>query len=531
MKHKFTPGHHRRTHTKSRHGCFPCKRRKVKCTEEHPQCMNCFQRNTPCEYPNPASLLLKRPPLAPPRAGSSPVRILPFPFRTPSDSTAATDSAGSPAAAAATSSELNLLDLRLFHHFLTATYPHLPAGNETIWTTTIPVIAASRPYLMHALLGLAATHLHLLSSSPLASSTPSPSLAPFPAPPSLGTNTSTPCTNPCHSTAIHTSPPPNAKLSATGVAHRTAALAGLHASLGLSSSSWSRDDVDAMLAAAYALTFQATYMLEDGLVDFVTMVRGCALITRQIESASQGNAGAGAGVGESSCFTLEPRAFVTVLEPGLGRMPGVDAWVVEWGLRALEDVRRRWRRRTRRECEWEDGEEEQRFFAAVKVVLTALRDGKGVRDGYVLFCEAHAIWYDCDAAAFERLVDETNTVAQVLMAFFLALECLLAPVFAGRCEFKRRQQVIGLRVLCVGRWVERIREGCGQGWTGELAWVEAVVGEVERRARVWLEGGWDEEVSGMWLGVLGEGGCEGLKRLAREGAMEEGWTREGDQWI
>jgi hypothetical protein len=41
----------RKGHTKSRRGCFNCKRRRIKCNERHPQCNHCIKAGLKCEYP------------------------------------------------------------------------------------------------------------------------------------------------------------------------------------------------------------------------------------------------------------------------------------------------------------------------------------------------------------------------------------------------------------------------------------------------------------------------------------------------
>lgn len=42
----------RRYHTKSRNGCFNCKKRRIKCNEVHPECSNCGEKGLSCEYPS-----------------------------------------------------------------------------------------------------------------------------------------------------------------------------------------------------------------------------------------------------------------------------------------------------------------------------------------------------------------------------------------------------------------------------------------------------------------------------------------------
>lgn len=41
----------RRGHTKSRRGCFNCKRRRIKCQETRPACGHCVKTGLKCEYP------------------------------------------------------------------------------------------------------------------------------------------------------------------------------------------------------------------------------------------------------------------------------------------------------------------------------------------------------------------------------------------------------------------------------------------------------------------------------------------------
>jgi hypothetical protein len=42
----------RRGHTKSRRGCYNCKRRRIKCQESRPACGHCVKTGLKCEYPS-----------------------------------------------------------------------------------------------------------------------------------------------------------------------------------------------------------------------------------------------------------------------------------------------------------------------------------------------------------------------------------------------------------------------------------------------------------------------------------------------
>jgi len=105
-------------HSKSRRGCFDCKRRKIKvndfhpeigsitdrlqCQETRPGCLNCARLGLKCRYgpeitvPSPATTIT----LHEHRAFS-------------------------------------LTDMRLYHHFLNAAYPHFPVRTENVWLAYI----------------------------------------------------------------------------------------------------------------------------------------------------------------------------------------------------------------------------------------------------------------------------------------------------------------------------------------------------------------------------------------------------------
>ncbi|PVH73709.1 hypothetical protein DL98DRAFT_400502, partial [Cadophora sp. DSE1049] len=188
----------RKSHRKSRNGCHTCKRRKIKCPENRPTCNNCVKINTRCTYA-PDKLSHR----APPHLGAS-LRNSP--------------------------GEFNLTDLRLFHHFVTTCFPHLPLGNSKVWTTSIASISHSYDYLAHAVLALSASHLTLTSTS---------------------------------------------ELGEIGLSHRLLAARGLNEAL--SHPPQTSSDTDAMLATCYALAMQSSYIGES-VEDFLTMIRGCQMI-------------------------------------------------------------------------------------------------------------------------------------------------------------------------------------------------------------------------------------------------------------
>ena len=94
----------RKGHTKSRAGCYNCKRRKVKCDEQLPGCSHCRRIGFSCKYP-------------PPSAGPG-------------------DDASSPGPSMGlqpTPTVFSLDDMHFFQHFLLAAHPTLPIGGAAVW--------------------------------------------------------------------------------------------------------------------------------------------------------------------------------------------------------------------------------------------------------------------------------------------------------------------------------------------------------------------------------------------------------------
>jgi len=78
--------------------------------------------------------------------------------------------------------------------------------------------------------------------------------------------------------ASHLNATSSESLSSAALSHRVQAVSKLNASL--SRPAATQAEVDARFAAFLALTFQSSYM-EDGLMEFMTMIRGCALVSER----------------------------------------------------------------------------------------------------------------------------------------------------------------------------------------------------------------------------------------------------------
>ncbi|KFA66165.1 hypothetical protein S40285_03373 [Stachybotrys chlorohalonatus IBT 40285] len=187
----------RRGHTKSRRGCYNCKRRRIKCQETRPACGHCVKTGLKCEYP------------ALPQITHQPHHQIPL---------------------------FSLQDMRVFQHFLTQCYPHHPLKQEEIWTHEIPCLAHNHDFLMHAILGFAASEL-------------------IPSDPSLVT---------------------------AAMSHRVKAIRAIKKRLTEHSNrSTNFEEANAMIATCFALTFQSV-TLDDGLAEYMTFIRGIVIVGMQM---------------------------------------------------------------------------------------------------------------------------------------------------------------------------------------------------------------------------------------------------------
>ncbi|KAK4241499.1 hypothetical protein C8A03DRAFT_41112 [Achaetomium macrosporum] len=199
----------RKGHTKSRRGCFNCKRRKVKCQETRPECSNCTRIGLVCEYPDGRS--------------RSAVDL------SASDESALSVITSPSAPLQSTPSFFTYTDMRFFHHFLVAGYPPLPIFGDQIWSN-VATMSHTYDYLMHAMLGMAASHI-----------------------------------------TIHG----GGDFSSQALFHRVKAIHCLNQAL--SSPVRSAAEGDARFGAMMALAFQASCM-PDGMNEFISMIKGCHII-------------------------------------------------------------------------------------------------------------------------------------------------------------------------------------------------------------------------------------------------------------
>ncbi|KAK9459484.1 uncharacterized protein V1516DRAFT_687231 [Lipomyces oligophaga] len=137
----------RKSHKNSKTGCMQCKRRHVKCDENHPRCLNCRAIGLKCAYKNGARLSVGEEQQISQKyelclaIENGYLRSSDFPMQPLKD--------------------INVLHLKLFHHFFAkiAFFFWSAPGDESIYQDIIVDTALKHPHLMEGLLGFSALHM------------------------------------------------------------------------------------------------------------------------------------------------------------------------------------------------------------------------------------------------------------------------------------------------------------------------------------------------------------------------------------
>ncbi|KAF2846577.1 hypothetical protein T440DRAFT_405202 [Plenodomus tracheiphilus IPT5] len=136
----------RKTHTKSRKGCFQCKQRHTKCNEARPRCANCTRLDIGCTFP----------PVGPDGYSTSPQ-----PNATNDVSPTVDQSSNSSPGVQYGSSDLNIADLQLLHHWIhscaDSLHPNKGPNDELVRREYIE-LGFEFPWLLRGFLALSAIH-------------------------------------------------------------------------------------------------------------------------------------------------------------------------------------------------------------------------------------------------------------------------------------------------------------------------------------------------------------------------------------
>ncbi|OAL56397.1 hypothetical protein IQ07DRAFT_6104 [Pyrenochaeta sp. DS3sAY3a] len=160
----------RRPHIKSKLGCTECKRRRIKCGEERPDCSNCRRRNFTCSFhvfdPAPRSTI----PVATGNKVSSRIHVfsqIPDDLHTTQVGHGLLDANVQAALMEDFPESSRSLYLSILQHFATNTIPTLSYGAaaQVAWQKAIPSLATSHKFVTNGVLAVGALHLSELAAT------------------------------------------------------------------------------------------------------------------------------------------------------------------------------------------------------------------------------------------------------------------------------------------------------------------------------------------------------------------------------
>lgn len=124
--------------------------------------------------------------------------------------------------------------------------------------------------------------------------------------------------------ASHLTVTTDADYSSLALSHRLLAIKGLNEAL--SKTPRTGSDGDALLAACYALTFQTANM-KDGMSEFLTMIRGCGLVSFQLLCDQV-----------DVSFSINPNRHLEYMQPRLENLPAIDADLYDGAVPSISAV-------------------------------------------------------------------------------------------------------------------------------------------------------------------------------------------------
>ncbi|KAF5868699.1 putative c6 zinc finger domain protein [Botrytis fragariae] len=404
------PRRPRKGHKKSRRGCYNCKKRKVKCQETLPSCQNCARNQLSCNYPT------LPPPILPLKS-----RQIFNPSPVPYGSLQATPTI------------FSLDEMFIFHHFLIYAHPYLPVGSKEKWVRHVPVLAHHNSFLLHAILGLSASHI--ASNSPF---------SPFDSTLNSGSPTKS-----YHTLSLH---------------HRILAICGLSALFArLNPSTTTKFQRQTIQATLYLLTFQSCYISDlSGFFELLHFFRGCSILRGSLLLGRQEKE-------IEMCFDGDGDHWQQ-MEGRLLDLPSIPNHSTQDAKRSLNLIKYLCQR----------SKINMEFFGMLLAVVdqwgTSSLSGS-LFPTYFKFVQIYLAISKMSNGTFYAFIDETNQVARVLIAHFLAIQKIMGPILCREAEISNPSSLndgLGVRGGIRGheKWVEAIWSQLTRD--GELKWKESM---------------------------------------------------------
>jgi hypothetical protein len=266
---------------------------------------------------------------------------------------------------------------------------------------------------MHAILGLAASHLQLTTGMEL------------------------------HSVALQ---------------HRVLAMKGFNEAL--SQSKRTGSDADALLDACYALVFQSAYM-SDGLLDFFTMVQGCSLLSEQLKSEQVPMA-----------FFLAEKDHFHYMEDKLLDLPVISRELVDGAERSLAVLPPLFTQ----PCHPHFYQLLVAVIEALKLgslggkILFKSAVQPLTFSAYFKFIMVYQGILKMEPKTFQKFISHTNAIARILISHFLAIQMIVAPIIDR--EYNGRVRAMPAKGHL--DWIDSLHKECPMHLKVYMEWPVAV---------------------------------------------------------
>ncbi|KIM93617.1 hypothetical protein OIDMADRAFT_173188 [Oidiodendron maius Zn] len=290
-------------------------------------------------------------------------------------------------------------DFRLFHHFINDAYPIEPIGNESIWTHEIPSIAHNYNYLLHAMLALSASDIEASSNE--------------------------------HSL----------ELAQSAIFHRILAIKYFNRAL--SARLHTFEERNAILATCFILLYQSK-LIDEGLSEYLTFVRGCVLIPLQMTSKDL----------KLLFQNLLSDEGIEKTRPYLQDLQAVDLKSMDAAYASLEGLRPLCEREVEKRMH-------ERLLDLVRCFYLSSCDG------YIAWLKG-SVFFSCHIthAEFLALIDPSNVAGQLLLSHLVAVQTLISPIKPMERAGRKNSHFIN----GMARWLEVAHAKVDPSMRGYFEW-------------------------------------------------------------
>ncbi|RFU28797.1 hypothetical protein B7463_g7532, partial [Scytalidium lignicola] len=204
-------------------------------------------------------------------------------------------------------------------------------------------------------------------------------------------------------------------------------------------------DNDALLAACYALTFQSSYM-SDGLAEFFQMVRGCHVLSYQFKSEKL-----------PMVFTLTETDHFQFMEQRLLDLPFISPELVDGAEKSLRCLPPLFNLPVHMD-----------FYQHLTAAISAAKLSS--LSAYFKFIYIYDGINRMDSESFQEFVDPNNKISQILIAHFVAMQFLVAPIIARQWQGRSRTTPVRSQL----DWITSIYNDLPPGMRKYIEWPRAV---------------------------------------------------------